>query len=643
MFAAFRRLSKSKIGTSIMVLFLVGILASFAMADMNSLNLGGMSSGTLVSTGGEKITDRDVSKTFDQILSQRRQQNPNLTSASMAGEFDAILEQMINERLLTAFANKHGLIVSKRLIDAQLAKIPGARGLDGKVTAQSYAQWLSTQRMDDAFVRRAIAGDLLRQTLLLPVAASPRVSVGMAMPYASALLEQRQGEVALVATDAFKAGLAPTPGDIQSFYQQNRARYMVPEGRVLRLATITADSAPVAAPTEQEIAAYYKANAATYGGGEKRVISQAVVPDQKVAAAIAQRLKAGATFVAAAAPAGLSAEDISVGPQSESEFAGLAGTDIARKVFTAASGSMIGPVKSDLGWHVIKVDAIQSSGGKSLDAVRPEIIAKLTADKRKEAVADVVAKVEDMIADGSSLPEAAAAAKLQLVDTPLIAADGTSRTDPSYRVDPKLAPAIKSGFDLAEGDDPVVEELADGSGYVVVGVGRTVPAAPAPLDQIRERVIADWTQKKAASLARAAAASIASKVAAGQSMADAVKAVGKGATGPRPLVARRIDLARANENAAAPLRMLFSLAPGKSRLVADPQERAFFIVKNDKVIPGSAATQPALVTQTQRGFQQSVSDELAQQFIGALRKSIGVKRNEKAIQEAKARLTQVAN
>ena len=645
MLSAFRRLSKSKVGTAVMVLFLLAIVASFALVDISGLSSSnfGLGSGTIARAGNEQVTERDVSDVFSRALSERRKQQPDLTPAMLAGEFDTLVDELVNDRMLTAFATNQHLLLSKRLIDAEIAKIPGARGLDGKFSDQAYLNWLATQRLTDQLVRRLISADLIQRLIIPPVAVNPRIPVGVATPYASMLLEQRQGEVALVLTDAFKPGLTPSAGDLQAYYDQYKARYTVPEQRVLRLATISSEKVAVPPPSEQEIAAYSRVNAGKYGGVEKRVISQAVVPAKALADTIAAHARAGTPFAAAAAPAGLSAEDVSVGPQTRAELSSLAGAQVAAAAFAAPSGAVVGPIKSDLGWHVIKIDAIQAPSGASLAAARAEIVTKLTADKRNQTLADTVSKIEDMIANGSSLPEAVAAAHLTLTDTPLIRATGAASADPAFKLPAALAPALKSGFELAQEDDPVVEEMADGKGYVVVGIGRIVPAAPAPLADIRARVTADWTQKKAAELARASAAGIAAKVARGMPLAQAAAEAGKGAVPPRPLIARRIDITRANANAAAPVKMLFSLGEGNSRMVADPQQRGFYIVHNIKITPGNAGANPGLISQVQVAFQEAMSQELAEQFMAAVRKDVGVSRDDKAIAAAKQRLTQASN
>jgi peptidyl-prolyl cis-trans isomerase D len=639
MMSSFRRLSKSKLGTAILVIFLVAIVASFAVADIGQIrSSGALSGGTLASAGSEKIGEREYSDLAGRALTAARQQNPEATMADINAELPGLFDQMLSERALLAFANKHGFFLSKRLIDAQLAQLPQTKGLDGKFSEQAYAQFLQTQRLTDQQLRGLIRADLLQRMLLTPAAAGARVPLGVATPYASMLLEQRSGLVALVPTDAFKAGLSPSASDLQAFYAQNSQRYLQPEQRVLRMAAFGPEQLGAVKPSDAEVAAFYKANASRFAGKQTRVISQAVVADRKAAEGIAARARGGASFAAATAPAGFSAEDISVGPQTREQYRALAGEAVAAAAFAAPSGSIVGPIRSDLGWHVVKIDSVTNSAGTSLEAARPQIVAALTADKKKEVFADQIARVEDAIADGASLPEAAAAAKLTLIDTPLITAAGQSRENPAYRLPAPLAAGLKPGFALSADEDPVVEALPGDAGFVLVGVGRIVPASPAPLAQIRERVAADWIQKKANDRAKAVAQEISNKIARGADFASAVREAGKGSVALTPISARRMQLSQVAPEAATAMRMLFSLSAGKSRLAADPQGRGFFVVRTERIVPGNAASQPQLIGQTQAAFASSFGQELAAQFLAAVRADVKVKRNEDAIAAARARL-----
>jgi len=641
MLPVFRRLSKSWVGTTVMVLVLLMILAGFALQDVSSVFSGnfGLSKGTLVKVGDESLTERDLDSAMRRALNQARQENPEATYSTIANQFDPILESLVDERALFAFAADHGFVLSKRLVDAEIANLPQTHGLDGKYSEQAYRAFLQQQQMTDADVRRLIQVAITQRLVLAPTAVDARVPVGVARPYAAMLLEQREGQMALVPTDAFRAGLNPSDGDLQSFYAQNRQRYMVAEQRVLRIAKIGPESVAGIVPSEDEIAAYYKANQASYAGSETRVISQAVIQDKKQADAIAARARSGASFVAAAAPAGLSAEDVSVGPQTRAELSSLAGDAVANAAFGAPKGAIVGPIRSDLGWHVIKIDDIRGATGKSLAQVHNEIATLLTTNKRKEALTDLVTKVEDQIDGGASFAEAVAAAKLPVITTPPVNSGGVARTDPAYRLPAGLDQVLKAGFAMAIDDDPEVVTLPNETGYAVVSVDRIVEAAPAPLAEIKDRVREDWIHRKASDRARAVATQIAAKVAKGIPVEKALAEAGVPLPPVQPITARRIQISQANADAVAPLRMLFTLTQGRSRMVADPKGRGFFIVKTNKVTPGNAFTAPALIAQTQTEFQSTVSDELGQQMLAAMKADQGVKRNEEAIEAAKQRIT----
>ena len=644
MFAAFRRMSKSAVGTVITVVFLVMILASFAIADMSNVGSGKFGSGNdLARVGDEQITARDIDSAMRRLLTDARQRNPEATYATIANQFEPLLNSMIDERALIAFAADHGFVLSKRLVDAEIASLPQTRGLDGKFSEQSYAAFLQQQQMTDADVRRLMAQGLTQRLVLAPGVLNARVPLGVARPYASMLLEQRDGQVAMIPTEIFRAGLNPSDGDLQSFYAQNSRNYIVPEQRVLRVARISPDSVPGAKPSEAEIAAYYKANQATYGGSETRVISQAVVQDKKAADGIAARARSGATFAAAAAPAGLSAQDVNVGPQTRTQFSGLAGDSVAGAAFSAAKGAVIGPVRSDLGWHVIKIEDVRGASGRSLAQAHDEIAALLAASKSKDALTDLVTRIEDQIDGGSSFAEVAAGSKLPVTTTPAVLANGTSRGDAAYRLPAELQPALKAGFEMAADDDPEIVTLPNDAGYALVAVDNIVEAAPAPLAQIRDRVREDWINRKAADRARAVASAVAAKAAGGMELGKAVAASGSGLPPGLPVKARRIQLNQANPDLVAPLKMLFTLTEGKSRLVADPRGRAFFVVKNLKITPGNALSNPALIAQTQAAFQETASDELAAELLAAMKAEQGVKRNEKAIAASKQRIVGTGN
>lgn len=641
MLRTFRHAAKSKFGTTVIALVGAVIVVGFAWGDISSLSVGntGLSPDTLAEAGSMDVTDRDMSSAMQRRLAQVRAQSPEATYADLVADFDPLLESLIELRALEAFAAKNGFILSKRLVDAEIAKLPGVRGLGGQVSAQGYQAFLAQQHMSDAEVRSLISGTLLQQLLVTPVATNARVPVGMATPYASMLLEEREGQVQIVPIEPFAAGLNPTDAQVQQYYAANRSRYMVPEQRVLKLARVGPEQVTSVTATPQEIEAYYKAHQDVYGAKDIRTVDQAVVQDQKVAAAIAQRARSGQSFVDAVKPAGLGAADVQLGQQTRADFSDVAGEKVASAAWSAKAGEVVGPIQSPLGWHVIKIESSQTRPGKSLAQASAEIAAKVSDDKRKEALADLVDKVQDELDGGANFDQAAKAANLQVITTPLITASGVQRDNAAFKFPAELAPSLKSGFEIAPTDEPVLEQLAEDKGFVLVAPSRVVPSAPAPLASIRDQVRSDWIRQQALARAKAAADSIAAKARARMSLADAAKAAGVALPPVNPVKARRIQLSQLGDKVPEPLRVIFASAAGTTKVGGDSQGRGFFVVKVDKITPGNALGQPGLINELQSEFAQPLAQEYAQQFLNALKADVRVRRNASAIAAAKKRIT----
>jgi hypothetical protein len=275
---------------------------------------------------------------------------------------------------------------------------------------------------------------------------------------------------------------------------------MIPEQRVLRIARIGPEQVANVTASDQEITAYYNQNKATYAPSDTRSLTQALAQDQATANAIAGQAKGGQPLASAA---GANAAVTELKDQTRAAYAGVSGDKAAEAVFSAAQGAVVGPIKTDFGWAVVKVNSVKAGGGKTLEQARAEIAAKLTADKRKGAIEDLVDKVQNALDEGSNFNEAVGAAKLPVTNTPLITASGASRTDAAYKLPAELAPVLKTGFEIAPNDPPEVVSLPDDAGYAIVSPGEIVPAAPSPLASIRAKVTIDWINSEATKRAEA--------------------------------------------------------------------------------------------------------------------------------------------
>lgn len=635
MFETIRRALKSKLALVILAI----ILIAFVVTGISSPGTGGGALGggeAVVRIGHEKITAADLSRRVQQNLAQARQQNPALDMAAFVagGGFEAALSQLIATRSLEVWGKRHGFGASTKAIDGEIASIPAFAGLDGKFDQATFEQVLAQQSLNAQQIRTDIGGELIRRQMLIPIMGGARGSAGLVTPYAAQLLERRIGAIGVVPSTAVPPGPAPTEAEVAEQYRRNIARYTLPERRVIRYAAF--GRTPVA-PSEAEIAAAYRTNAATYAARETRSLSQVVLPDQAAATALAAKVAAGTPFAAAAQAAGFTPADTAIGDLTRPQLAERASAAVADAVFALPQGGTSAAVRSSLGWHVVRVDAVNTIAERPLAAVRDEIAAQLSATKSDEALANRVAAIEEAISDGSSFDDVVRTQKLAVVTTPPITATGASTT-PGFTPSPELQPLLAPAFEAAADDDPVVDTITRNERYALTDVAQVIESAPQPLAESRARVTADIMAQRAAQAARTLAQGILAKAKAGTPLAAAFSSAGVPLEAPQRANAQQGDLGRFRGNVPPPLALLFAMAQGDTKLLALPDNAGWYVVQLASIEAGDPRTQPGLIASTTAEFGNILAAEYGEQFARAAGAEIGVTRDDAALASLKAQL-----
>jgi peptidyl-prolyl cis-trans isomerase D len=644
MLSFFRRGAMAKVMVGILFLILVAmVITGFGTGGMGGIGeLGGGVGGTNVAAvGGERISTVRVRDEVSRQLAKMRQQEPGLDMATFLrrGALEQIVDQLIQVTANTAFGEQNGLGVSKQMIDAEIAGIPAFQGLGGRFDPQTMARALQQERMSEAQLREEIRTRMIERQLVLPAAGSAHVPAGLAQQYAALLLEQRTGLMGAVPSAAMGAGIEPTEAELQAFYRNGQARYTIPERRVLRYAAFGPEAvAAQSQPSEAEIAAAYKQNAAAYAPREVRTLSQVVIPDEAKARAMAQKLAAGMPFAQAAAAFGYAARDIAVGDKTKEEFARLTAPAVADAVYAAAKGANVGPVKSELGWHLVRVENAKTMPGRPLDSVRGELATRISQQKAQNALADMATRLEAQINDGASFEEVAKKNGLQVKETPPITATGQAAGVAGWTTPPEVTPLLEGAFAMDPNDDPAVETIVPNQRFALIALGRVVAAAAPPLAQIRDQVKADLVTTRANERARAVAQSIVSKINSGVAPAQAFAEAKAGLKPPQVIKGIRREIASRARQVPPPLAMLFILPRGKARILRAPGNEGWFVVYLADVVPGDAAKEPGLAQAVRSQFASILGDEYAQQFTNSLRASLKVRRNEEALRKLKAEL-----
>ena len=640
MLTFFRNFFKTKVGLAIALAFLGLIGFAFASMDVSSTGtFGGVAGGDRVAVvGSEKISTAALNDGASEALQRARQDNPDATIQTLlAGEgLDRILDGLIDRFVLIAWGEENGLRAGRNLVNSEIRQIPGARGPAGEFDEIAYQAFLRSQSLTDAQLRQQIRTSLYFRQSIIPAAYGTRVPESIARTYARTFKERRRGAIAALPASAFAPTGDPSDAQLREFYADNQTRFIRPERRSLRYATFGSEAlGETIEPDDAQIAAYFEENAEQYAARETRSFTQVIVATRQGAEAIANRVRSGQSFAAAAADAGFRTAELN-GEQRD-EIRAEASAAVADAYFAASEGGLTAPARSPLGWHIARVTDVTQVPAKTLASVRGEIADVLRERNRQRGIAELATTIEDRLADGASLGDVAQELGLTVQSTPPLTASGmvygTAQAAPEA-----VAPSLGFAFQIEEGE-PEIAALPDGQTFLLYEVASITPSAAAPLAEIRDNVVAEWRRVRGNEGAEAAANRVLKRVEGGQSLRDALAAEEVTLAAPEAVNLSREELAQlGNTRVPAPIALLFGMAEGSTKKLEGTRNQGWYVVTLDDISLGQLEENDPLVNQALTQIAQGWTAEYAEQMLAAMRADVGVERNSEAIAAVRRQL-----
>ena len=650
MLSFFRRLLNSRTGITIALLFIGLIGVAFALGDATGLSsraFRGQSGTTAITVGSQTLSTTDLTNAANVELNKLKnnQQYAELTMPDFIaqGGLDMVIERQTTMIAMTQFAQSQGIRIGRSLIDNEIStQIPQIRGLDGKVDTKRYQEMLTALRLTDPQLHDQFAGVLLTQMLLGPVSGPAMAGIkgpaGMATPYASMMLEKRTGTIAFIDTNKMPAGAPVTDAEAQTYYKANIGRYTIPERRSVRYIALSVDDMRKrAAPTDAELAAAYKAQAPRFAEREQRTLKQVVMGDEKSATALAAKVRAGTPIDVAAKAAGLEAGVVD--KADKAVYAAQSSQPLADQVFAAPVGTVVGPVKTPLGWVVVHVEKIDKLPAKTLDQAKPDLIKEVTDQKLAPLFQSINDQIQDAIAKRATFEQIAKMLNLPILTAPPAGPDGKDPTAVKPAdADPKLAGLYQLAFGTTPDDDPQIAPMGQDGSAALAKLDQVIPATARPYAEVADQVKKDIVIERQVKAARDVANGVLAKVNKGMPLAQALKETGIALDGTKPFDGTRAQVNDATKPPTSQLILLFKTALHAARLLEAPKRGGWFVIVVDTVTRGDASKDTAGIDAQRNNLAQKAPNEYAEQFVRAVRDSVGVKRNEQAIAEVRAQL-----
>lgn len=314
--------------------------------------------------------------------------NPDLLESPELRQ--GVLQELINQRLLLLHAGKSSLTISDAALVDFLVSVPALQE-DGKFSRERYEALVAAQGMSVEMFEAQVRQDMMIQQAMLPVA---NAAVGGRVPagrWLAAQLEEREIAEALLRAEQFAAESRPDGTAIQRYYEENRARFENPEQVRVEYLVLSQDALIAnASVSEEEIKAWYQSNEARYKRPEDRQASHILIrsdkgaPETEIKAAQAKAEELLAQLKVAPADFEKLAKAHSQDPGSADKGGdlGFFGRGMMVKpfedaVFSLQTGQISEVVRSDFGFHIIKLTGIRAAELRPLAAVRNEIVAEL--------------------------------------------------------------------------------------------------------------------------------------------------------------------------------------------------------------------------------------------------------------------------
>ncbi len=616
-------------GTWVAKLLLLLLVLSFAVWGISGQIAGGLGS-NVVSVGDTRVSINEYRLAYDRQVSQFSQQFGRPITREQAQAFgidQMVLAQLIAGAVLDEQAREMRLGLSRDRLAALTAEDPAFAGPDGRFDRNQF-QWVLRQvgmSPNDYLKNRGQVA--VRQQIVEAVSDGMQVPEALLRAVSLYSGEDRTVEYLVLPRSLVEPVEAPSEEAVVAWFEANKTGYAAPEYR--KISYIKLEPEDIADPAsigDDEVRAYYQRTISRFTSAESRTIEQIVFADEAKATAALDRIRGGATFEEIVAGEGKTLADVLLGTFEKDKVADPAVADAA---FALDKGAISDVVAGTFGPILLRVTEITPERVTPFEEVADTVRRELALDEANRVLLDVHDAYEDARAGGETMAEAAAKQRLRVVT--IDAVDRNGRTpDGTIMTDlPLSSELLRDAFDAEAGMENA--PLAIGSnGFVFYEVDAVTPARDRTLDEVRDRVAADWTANEAATRLAQKAAETEKSLVGGRPIAEIATELGIEAQTRRGLKRDGTDSDLGETGIAA----VFGVARGKTGVTPGANAGAEIVFRIADVVHPVDAGAEAVPQDVRDRFTRGLADDLLDQLVARLQSQYAVSVDRAAMQQA---------
>lgn len=421
--------------------------------------------------------------------------NDNIRNAMLQG----IVQKNLTNAIIRKTADDHNISISDDLIRKIIYSQAEFMDADGKFNLDKLRRVLAASGWTEQRYINALKLDVIKQMLVQNPVDYANVPKVLAQYLTKVENQKRIFKYIKIDPDKMNIDRKISQEEIEQYYQDFSTEFIAPEERDVSFIILsTEDIAAKIQPSDEEIDAYYNENKAQFEVPATRKVLQMVFDDEAVAQEALKKLNDGKNFfVVAQELAKQDNEATDLGYVAQDMLI----ADLSDAVFKAKINDIVGPVKSEMGWHLMKVVDIKAGSKTDKAKARAQIIATLKKDQAYDQAYQITSEIEDKVGAGAGLEDIAKEMNVSIYQVKGLTEDGQARQTPKA-----LASVLKendfvdTAFSYNVNEISQVAELDEG--FMLLKVDNIVDAHPKDIEDVKGDIEKMWAVSERSAIAQ---------------------------------------------------------------------------------------------------------------------------------------------
>jgi peptidyl-prolyl cis-trans isomerase D len=515
------------------IALLVLIVPPFALFGIDFYFRNSDTAGAVARIGDAQISEQEFGQALRQAQDRMREMmrsNPDPSLLNSPQLKESVLNGLIEQKVTLLNAAKTGMAVSNAELQRIIAGVDAFKDESGKFSKERYRQLLQGQGMTPAGFESQIRTNVMIEQVRSVYSTSGFLPESVVDRLIRIREQEREVSQSVFNPVDYRKRVNVTTADADKFYAEHRAEFQIPERVKVEFLVLSLDAFERGVQvTDEELKKYYQENVARFQTPEERRASHILIP---AAASATPAEKA-----AAKAQADDLLKQIKAQPKKFAELAakfskdpgsaekggdlgffarGLMVKPFDDALFALKVGELAGPVETQYGYHIIRLDAIKAGETTPFEKVKTQIEAEIRKPKVAKAFAEAADSFNNLVYEQyDSLKPAADALKMTVQKSDWVSRGG-GNANPLLNNDKLLAALYSEEVLKNKHNTPAIE--VQPNMLLSARIAEHKPAEALPLEQVRKDILQQLIDKQAVELAEKAGKATLEKLAKGEAV-----------------------------------------------------------------------------------------------------------------------------